>query len=401
MSGPGPSSLTDRLVAEIGRDGPMPVSRYVEAALYDPVGGFYTAGGRAGRRGDFLTAPEVGPLFGAVVARAIDHWWTQAGRPAVFPVLEWGAGPGTLARAVVQAAPEVAGAGALRWCAIEISDAQREAHPDDPAVVSAATLDEARGRLGGLDPSGVIPFGVVWANELLDNLPFDVYRRDGSGWRELRVDVAAAGDEEVPGSRFRLVPAPLPTSTLPTPTSPTSTSPTSAATVGRTLDRLCPDSAEGTTVPWQGAAGAWLDEALGSIGAGRVVVFDYGDTTPVLADRGGWIRTHRRHAGGVEWLETPGACDVTVDVAFDQLALAHDGSDRRPTLDRPQADFLRAHGIDELVAEGRRYWEAHAHIGDLASLRARSRVQESAALLDATGLGAFRVLEWVVDGPGD
>ena len=48
---------------------------FVDAALYDPGEGFYATGGQAGRRGDFITAPEVGPLFGAVVSNAIDHWW--------------------------------------------------------------------------------------------------------------------------------------------------------------------------------------------------------------------------------------------------------------------------------------------------------------------------------------
>ena len=62
--------------------------------------------------------------------------------------------------------------------------------------------------------------------------------------------------------------------------------------------------------------------------------------------------------------------------------------------DRSQADFLRAHGLDDLVAEGRRVWAERAHLGDLEALQARSRVSEAEALTDPTGLGAFRVLEW-------
>ena len=63
-------------------DGPLRVDEFLERALYDPAAGFYGAGrGRAGRRGDFLTSPEVGPLFGAVLARAIEGWWDEAGRP--------------------------------------------------------------------------------------------------------------------------------------------------------------------------------------------------------------------------------------------------------------------------------------------------------------------------------
>ncbi len=65
-----PAALADRLRARIRADGPITVGAFVEAALYDTDDGFYATGGRAGRRGDFLTAPEVGPLFGAVIARA-------------------------------------------------------------------------------------------------------------------------------------------------------------------------------------------------------------------------------------------------------------------------------------------------------------------------------------------
>jgi SAM-dependent MidA family methyltransferase len=67
-----------------------------------------------------------------------------------------------------------------------------------------------------------------------------------------------------------------------------------------------------------------------------------------------------------------------------------------PSLDRTQAEFLAAHGIDDLVAAARATWHERAHLGDLEALRARSRVGEADALTDPTGLGAFRVLEWAV-----
>ena len=92
------ADLADRIRARIEREGPLAVSDVVDAALYDPADGFYAAGGHAGRRGDFLTAPEVGPLFGAVISNAVDAWWVAAGSPARFVVAEHGAGPGTLAR---------------------------------------------------------------------------------------------------------------------------------------------------------------------------------------------------------------------------------------------------------------------------------------------------------------
>ena len=105
------TSLADRLRAQIEADGAIPVSTFVDAALYDPAEGFYATGGHAGRRGDFITAPEVGPLFGAVISNAIDSWWRDAGEPAEFVVAEHGAGPGTLARTVTVAAGACVGRG--------------------------------------------------------------------------------------------------------------------------------------------------------------------------------------------------------------------------------------------------------------------------------------------------
>ena len=58
-------------------------------------------GGSAGRRGDFITSPEVGPLFGVVIARYLDAEWERIGRPDPFTVVDVGAGPGTLARSVL------------------------------------------------------------------------------------------------------------------------------------------------------------------------------------------------------------------------------------------------------------------------------------------------------------
>ena len=152
-------SLAAQLVERIRRGGPIPVSEFVDAALYDPRDGFYMSGGRAGRAGDFLTAPEVGPLFGAVIARAIDEWWSDMGSPDPFVVVDMGAGPGTLARSVLAAGPQVLRAGALRWAAVEHSSAQRALHPEAAVVTS---LDR---------PPTVTGPVVVLANEVLDNAP--------------------------------------------------------------------------------------------------------------------------------------------------------------------------------------------------------------------------------------
>lgn len=157
-------------------------------------------------------------------------------------------------------------------------------------------------------------------------------------------------------------------------------------------DRLAPDAPVGARIPLQHTARDWVGAAAGGLRRGRVVVVDYADTTASMASRPWteWVRTYRGHGRAGHPLDDLGHNDITCEVAVDQLPA--------PTTNTTQADFLRAHGLDELVATARREWTERAHVGDLQALKSRSRVTEGAALTDPSGLGAFRVLEWEVPG---
>jgi SAM-dependent MidA family methyltransferase len=373
-------ALHERIVAVIDRHGPIGFDQYMDIALYDPIDGFYCRGGTAGRRGDFLTSPEVGPLFGAVIARALDGWWDDLGCPGAFVVVECGAGPGTLARSVLAAAPRCAAA--LRYVLVERSATQRGRHGEllalDYPAVAFPPLDDDDTRIDGtqIDVSGPIVVslaelpalgitGVVLANELLDNLAFAVIERSAGGWNEVLVGHHDGHLVDV------LVPAP----------------PGYCAMAAA----LAPGASIGQRIPVQVGIWSWLSDVLGIIERGVLVCFDYGRSTGEMAATRGWLRTHRRHVGGTDPLASPGDYDVTADVALDQL-------DRvaRPTTIETQAAFLARFGIGELVAQGRAVWEARASVGDVAALTARSRVREAEALMDPDGLGGFAVMQWRV-----
>src|SRR5690348_17624683 len=85
-------SAAARIAQEIAeRGGWIDFARYMQLALHEPGVGYYARGARIGAAGDFVTAPELGRLFGRTLARAL------AGFPAV---LEIGAGSGALAEAI-------------------------------------------------------------------------------------------------------------------------------------------------------------------------------------------------------------------------------------------------------------------------------------------------------------
>ena len=303
----------------------MGFAEFMEQALYDPEHGFYESG-QAGRRGGhFITSPEVGPLFGAVLGRMLDRRWDELGQPDPFTVIDAGAGPGTLARTVAKAEPRCTPA--LRWINVERSAAGRTSHSVGESVAAI--------------PDGPIT-GVIVANELLDNLPLRLLDADG---REV--------GENPPDPRTRLIPR---------------------------QDQAC----------------AWLTQSLAILDRGTVVVIDYMSTTEEIAARPWpeWLRTYRDHERGGDPWTAPGTQDITCEVALDQLAAVCP-----PTRVTDQAEWLRGHGIDELVAEGIAAWRAGAARGDLAALTGRSRAIEAEALLDPAGLGNFTVAEWDVPAP--
>ena len=337
--------MTEEIRETIRAEGPIAFERFMELALYGAEG-FYTKGdgGSAGRRGDFITSPEVGPLFGAVLARYLDAEWERIGRPDVVTVVDAGAGPGTLARSLLAARPGCREA--LRYVAVEVSAGQRARHPE--GVDSSATMPTDR-----FD-------GVVIANELLDNLPFRLAVFD-QGWRESFVDVDPDGRfVERLSAPFDPVPPQLPTMGV-----------------------------FGARAPLIDRAATFVDDARALVRAGSVVVFDYG--TPITAMLAGrpyrdWLRTYRGNERGEHYLAAAGDQDITIDVPIDQLP--------EPDAVRAQAQFLQRWGIDELVAEGKRIWDEQAARPGLEAMKMRSRVSEAEALLDPTGLGGFLVAEW-------
>ena len=337
-------TLNNQIAEEIKSDGVISFSRFMELALYHPSLGFYATGG-AGRRKDFITSPETGPLFGKLVANALDKWWYELGNPDPFYFVEVGAGTGTLAKSILQSKPSCREA--LSYIAVEISALQRSQHPEE--VESLEQIPDSVGT------------GVIFANELLDNLPFDIYQSKNTGdWRQVCVGLNEGSFHEV-----------------------------FVECDGSLIKEFGNAQKPGIRVPDQVEARRWLAKAVSSIEVGRIVAIDYALEVFPAPENHQWLRTYRRHGYGDNPLVEPGAQDITADVDLSQLSRV-----RVPDLIRSQHSWLLSLGISDLVEEGNRIWRDKAASPNVEALAARSRATEAEALLDLKGLGGFQVIEW-------
>jgi SAM-dependent MidA family methyltransferase len=278
-------------------------------ALYHPSLGYYSrAPTRTGRAGDFFTSVDVGPQFGALLARQLDEMYERLGppQPDRFDLVEAGAANGQLARDILDAAEAHFPAlyRAIRLTLVEASAAARETH--------AEMLGHHVARL--VDSSDQMPedvHGVILANELLDALPTHAVSMTTDGLREIVVGLE--------NDRF------VERTALPS-------TPDLARYLGR-LDVQLPPGGRGEV---NLAAITWVRKAARSLDRGFLLLVDYGHPAATLYSgkhATGTLTTFRRHQvgrsntdvvqdGGPPWLAHPGQQDITAHVDWTSVAAA-------------------------------------------------------------------------------
>ncbi|HJR86807.1 MAG TPA: SAM-dependent methyltransferase [Acidimicrobiia bacterium] len=334
---------------EIAAHGPIPFERFMELALYGPGGFFASDKLRSVAAGDFLTSPEVSPLFGATLAGFARSERDRIGEP--FQVIDLGAGSGSLLSSLLVELPVEA------W-AIEASPAARL------ALAAVVPFERVLSSIADLP----IPTrGVVIANELVDNLPTALAQLTASGWRERWV-----GTED---KKFVFVDAPT------------------RPQVADWIDRFAGPVDVGGWVECQLAAIGWLEAILARLSAGTLLIIDYGETAENLAHRraDGTLRTYRAHHLGPHPLDEPGATDITSDVNFSALLATCEDAGWESELMR-QDDFLNLWGLGDRLRDLRRQELEAAGVDQKYQLELRSRRTAGETLVHERGLGDFRVL---------
>ncbi len=247
----------EMIAAEIRRSGPVLFSRFMEVALYGSECGYYTSGRNVfGREGDFYTSEQIQPVFGRLVAAAMEKWRADLG--GTFRVVEWGAGRREMAEFLEP----------FSYAAVDVG------------------RDEAPAQFEG----------AAFSNELFDALPVDVAKRRDGVWRLMRVGVKDDGFEWVEGAELGKE---------------------WMAYAERAGLQFEVDEA---WIELAVKAKRMLAEMDARLRRGRVAAIDYGYTERELRRfPQGTLMGYRRHRASDKVLENPGEQDITAHVPFTYL----------------------------------------------------------------------------------
>ena len=297
-------------------DGWISFARYMELALYAPGLGYYAAGARKlGRDGDFITAPEMTPLYGQALARQA----AQVLESGFDQILEIGAGSGALAAALLLELERMERL-PINYYILEVSPDLRERERDLLALQAPHLLE----RVIWLNRLPTLYQGLIIVNEVLDAMPVHMVRAGASGMEEAGVALN--------GETFAWAFRPAAGELL-------------AAAVAL---RLPP----GYQTEIQLVARGFLGSLAQSMTRGVILLIDYGFPAheyyhPERSQ--GTLMCHYRHRAHADPFYLPGLQDITSHVDFSALARAAGEAGLELKGYAGQAQFLINCGITDIL----------------------------------------------------
>ncbi|KAK0446166.1 S-adenosyl-L-methionine-dependent methyltransferase [Armillaria borealis] len=342
--------------------GPMPFGSYMNLCLSHPTDGYYMNPANAvfGKRGDFITSPEISQVFGELVAIWLLSQWQNAGSPPSIRLVELGPGRGTLMADILRVVRQFAKSALKRVHLVETSPSMQALQNDNLLPFSQKggwdlawneSIDE-------IEPSSS-DYTMLVAHEFFDALPVSMLERGKQGWLEIMVDSIPDSIEEPAYPRL----APTAASTL----------------LGRSSLRF-DQMPEGSRLEVS-AASFRIARKVGELlsPGGCALVVDYGGDSP-FADS---FRAFKDHQIG-DVFDRPGECDLTANVDFGYIKEAM--GDLVPTYGPlPQSQFLVSMGLEARVNMLIRSAKTEERAEDIKKAAQR--------LVDETGMGMeYKVL---------
>jgi len=337
--------------------GAIPFSRFMELCLYAPGLGYYSAGAaKFGAAGDFVTAPELGPLFAACVADAVAPVLQQLGPGAEF--VELGGGSGAFAEVALKkflALDALPARYAILEPSADLRQRQRERLQErlPPLLYELVEWLDA--------PPQQSWNGVLFANEVVDALPTPRFSlRDGEVFEE---HVALDGEG-------RFIRSDRPADAL-------------LAAATRHVERQLPAAfADGYRSELLPQLPYWVQAVVGGMQRGALLFIDYGHPRAEYYQpqrSAGTLRAFRRHHVSDDVFAWPGLQDITASVDFTALAEAGEGAGFDFSGYCSQASFLIGNGLAANLAA------AEARAPDEAARYALRQQAKQLTLPDAMG----------------
>lgn len=316
--------LAEHIAAAIVQAGDwIPFSKYMDLALYAPGLGYYAAGARKfGAEGDFITSPEISPLFAKCLAMQARGVLAQVGGD----IFELGPGSGVLA-ADLFGEMKAMGAPPDRYVLLEVSPDLRERQ----RALIASRHPQDMDRFVWIDTLPETIRGVVIANEVLDVVPFALVHREAGGTiLERGVGLSEAG--------FAWEDQPIPEGEL----------------LRRARGVLPPGDYEYLTEVGLAAEGL-VRTISAALEAGVALFIDYGfpQREYYHPQRSmGTLRCHYRHRFHGDPFFLPGLQDITAHVDFTAMGAAAESAGCEVLGFTTQAYFLISCGLAVLVSGG-------------------------------------------------
>ena len=318
--------VADHIHAAIQRaGGSISFAEFMQHALYAPGLGYYSAGTtKLGAAGDFVTAPEISPLFGCVLARQCAMVLEQLQNGSVF---ELGAGSGALAVAMLGKLAEL-DALPERYLILEVSADLKERQ-------QARIRRDCPQHIERVEWVADFPaefIGVVVANEVADAIPVERFRIEGKEILQAGVE----SDGRAFAWRYQKAPERLGRAVRKV-----------ESDIGRPLG----DGYESEVSP---GLSNWISELSSSVKEGVVLLIDYGVSGREYYSperREGWLRCHFRHHAHNDPLVLPGIQDITCWVDFSAVAEAAAATGMTVAGYATQAHLLMEGGLEEELAD--------------------------------------------------